>query len=302
MFLPDLNGVERLVVEDVTVIQNEKEVQITTFPVYEEAWRTWREKFEAKYFLSDEQLNKYDQETADAVRKLYERQRKELNEIHAMYLKTLRSGAVDLEKKIDQYRGSFERHKASRVGLNGVGHQQERDWNQMTTLRAEAKGWITELDATGEGLRNGFWRVLTEDQKAYGQMPDIVTAPERVWVPNPITESQMQALDLAVTYGLTAIGLCLMLGLCTRLAALGGIIFLINVMLTTFPISSIYPPMPDMVGHFMFVSKDFIELVALLVIISLPVGRWAGLDFFLWNMIGKRFCRKTEPQPVTTGN
>ena len=38
--------------------------------------------------------------------------------------------------------------------------------------------------------------------------------------------SRIEQISFAVTYGLTAIGLCLMLGLCTRLAALGGAAFM----------------------------------------------------------------------------
>ena len=94
-----------------------------------------------------------------------------------------------------------------------------------------------------------------------------------------------------VTVGLTAIGLCLILGLCTRLAALGGACFLVNVVLSQFPWPTVYPYSPDMVGHFMIFNKDGIELLILLLIAALPAGRWGGLDWFLWNLVGKNLYR-----------
>ena len=42
----------------------------------------------------------------------------------------------------------------------------------------------------------------------------------------------MKQINFAVTFALTAIGLCLMLGLCTPLAALGGACFMCFVVLT----------------------------------------------------------------------
>jgi len=90
-----------------------------------------------------------------------------------------------------------------------------------------------------------------------------------------------------VTYGLTAIGLCLMLGLCTRLAALGGVAFMTFVILTQFPWPTVYPPAPAPVGHALLVNKDWIEMVALWLMVAMPVGRWGGLDFFLNHWIGR---------------
>lgn len=297
MFLPDIDGIERLVVQDLT--NKDGKVVGKTFPVYEEAWERWREEFENKYFMTDAQLDRLDDEDAAETRALYERQRTEMDDIYKLYLRSLRNGAKDVEESIAQYKLALERNRAARHSkADGALFQQERNWNEMLKLRGEAKVWLNEFDGMNKGLENGFWRILTDTQKAYGQAPEIITKPEEVWVPNPITRSQIRALDLAVTFGLTAIGFCLLVGLCTRLAALGAIAFLCNVLMTTLPLANIHPVMPDMVGHFMFVSKDFIELVALLVIVSLPVGRWGGLDYFLWNWIGKKYCKKEE-QPKT---
>ena len=71
--------------------------------------------------------------------------------------------------------------------------------------------------------------------------------------------ARSEQIDFAVTYGLTAIGVCLMLGFCTRLAALGGAAFMCFVVMTQPAFAGIYPPDPHVVGHALLVNKDFIE-------------------------------------------
>jgi uncharacterized membrane protein YphA (DoxX/SURF4 family) len=134
------------------------------------------------------------------------------------------------------------------------------------------KGWLSELDAMTEGFKAGLWRLLDEDQRALGY-------PGLGW--NPLEWPRGEQINFAVTYGLTAIGLCLMLGFFTPLAALGGAAFMAFVVATQPSWPTIYPPAPPVVGHALLINKDFVEMVALLVVATTPVGRWGGLDFFL---------------------
>jgi len=119
-------------------------------------------------------------------------------------------------------------------------------------------------------------------------------------VPLPFVSTRTELLDFAVTWGLTAIGACLLVGLCTRLAALGGAAFLVFVLLTQPPWPTIYPPAPEVVGHALVVDKNFVELVALLFLATTAVGRWGGLDFFLYRWLGqpvlRRFGGGEEPE------
>jgi hypothetical protein len=45
----------------------------------------------------------------------------------------------------------------------------------------------------------------------------------------------------------------------------------------------------------MFISKDSVELLAMLFLASIPAGRWAGLDYFLWHYGGKQLVKKFCP-------
>ena len=136
--------------------------------------------------------------------------------------------------------------------------------------------------------RLGLWDLLSDKQHALGMLPELVPSPQQLPVPVPGVHSRTQALNLAVTYALTAIGLCVMIGFCTRLACLGGAAFLVSVLLTQPPLPWIYPPAPEVVGHALVIDKNFVEMVAMLALAALPVGRWGGLDFFLHHWFGRR--------------
>jgi hypothetical protein len=54
----------------------------------------------------------------------------------------------------------------------------------------------------------------------------------------------------------------------------------------------VYPLDPPQMGHALLVNKDFVEMIALLVIASTLIGRWTGLDFFVYNFLIRPFCGK----------
>ena len=43
-------------------------------------------------------------------------------------------------------------------------------------------------------------------------------------------------------------------------------------------------------GHSLGVNKEFIEMIAMLALAATPVGRWAGLDFFIHNLLIRPCC------------
>jgi len=106
----------------------------------------------------------------------------------------------------------------------------------------------------------------------------------------PVEPSPTWWIDWANMLGLAAVGLCLMLGLLTRLAALGGVGLLTLYYLCMPPLPGL-PDNPMAEGHYLIVNKNLIEAIALLVIASSRVGRWCGLDAFL----GRRTAPGSRP-------
>ena len=288
--LPDLDGIQRI---ELGTVEDENGKKFDTFVVYEDAWQ--------KYF--DEYKKKCPEDKKEKATAIYNQ-----------YLASLRAGAADVKHDIEaflQSRGRFADVKSTI--RNDTSFEQKRRWDMMMGYRREAAGWVKMLDNMGNGLQSDLGRLV--DPELAGLRGEIVTAPESALIPpNPLdiqftiprielalppknsftpsydlsVKSRMDAMDTAVMFGLSAIGLCMMLGFCNRLACLGGAAFLVNVVLTTWPVPGVYPEIPSMVGNFMFVSKDVVELVALLFLATIPAGRWGGLDYFLWHCGGKQ--------------
>ena len=92
--------------------------------------------------------------------------------------------------------------------------------------------------------------------------------------------SNPQMLDnanLITMYGLTVVGVLLMLGLFTRLAAIGGIAFILLFYLCNPPFVGYFYSIPTE-GSYLIVNKNVVELCALAVILLTRSGLVAGLD------------------------
>ena len=86
--------------------------------------------------------------------------------------------------------------------------------------------------------------------------------------------------DLVTMWLLTLVGACLILGLFTRLASVGGLAFLLMVYLAAPPWIGYFYAIPTE-GSYLIVNKNLIEVAALVVIMLTGSGRFAGVDRIL---------------------
>jgi thiosulfate dehydrogenase [quinone] large subunit len=93
--------------------------------------------------------------------------------------------------------------------------------------------------------------------------------------------------DLITMWGLTIVGLLLILGLFTRLASLGGIGFILLFYLCNPPFVGYFYSIPTE-GSYLIVNKNIVELCALLVILVTGSGKYAGLDRLVSGLVGRR--------------
>ena len=93
--------------------------------------------------------------------------------------------------------------------------------------------------------------------------------------------------DLITMWGLTLVGILLVLGLFTRLASLGGIGFILLFYLCNPPFVGYFYSIPTE-GSYLIVNKNVVELCALLVILVTGSGRFAGLDRILHGLFARR--------------
>ncbi len=272
--LDDIDGRERLKTGEVEVTDpkdKKKKIKVPGIPGqrFLNQWNALRLDTEQKYGLDDKQKK--------AAGDAYKDHAKALVKYLALHF-----------EDIEAYFGSLDRFEADKaVGNNGATHQKERVWGRQQELRKEVKEWLTDVEKIGQAYQQRLWSILTDEQREKGSLP--------------VGWTTTDYLDFMLTFSLTAIGVCLLLGLCTRLAALGGAGFLLVVLLNQPPWPTIFPPAPAVVGHALLVDKNFIELVALLVLASTTVGRWGGLDHFVYRYIGEPLLNRKNKKDKPAG-
>jgi uncharacterized membrane protein YphA (DoxX/SURF4 family) len=218
-------------------------------------WNELKQKVIRKYALDDSQ-----QAQAEVI--------------YRRYKEALKTVLAENQKDIKAHFGALDRLEARRAaGNNGAQYQKQRLYDEQRKLDSEVGVWLAGLRAADKGYQEALAGLLTEEQSRQGALP--------------VPWTRMDWIDLAVTYGLTAIGLCLLLGLFTRPAAVAGGCFMIAGVLTQPAWPTIYPPDPPVVGHALLVNKDFIEMVALFLLATTAVGRWGGLDCFVGRAIDR---------------
>lgn len=162
--------------------------------------------------------------------------------------------------------------------------QQQRIWKKQTELQSQLKGWRDELDHIYQQFRDDLDALLDRDQRErVGGVPAAETA-----------ETKIARVDRMVSYGVTAIGLLLMVGLFTRLASLAGALFLLSIVLAQPDWPGLFPVPHPAVGHSLFVNKEFVEMMALFALATTRVGRWGGLDFFIHYLFVRPLFGKRE--------
>lgn len=274
--LDDISGSERLDVEKKTDANGHRTYEmaleqdadghdVPKLAYYAKTWETLKDRVTKGYKFDDEQTAQADQ-------------------LYKTYLASAREYIDDRKEDVLAYFGSRGRFEAAKAeGNNGAKHIREGAWKRERALRKEVDAWIGDLDKMGRNFQTGLWNLMTEEQQNKGP----ITAG---W--NPFHWTREAQISFAVTWALTLIGLCLMLGLFTPLAALGGAAFMFAVVLTQPAWPSIVPADPPVVGHALLINKDFIEMIALLVVAATMAGRWAGLDYFINHLVLKPFLAK----------
>ncbi|MEX2119920.1 MAG: hypothetical protein WD847_10035 [Pirellulales bacterium] len=161
----------------------------------------------------------------------------------------------------------------------GMPYVQERLWSKKAELKAQARTWLAELDR--------IYGLFKRDLDA------LLVGAQRETSPPVEPVRQIEKMDMLVTYSNIAIGACLIAGLFTRLAALGGGLFLLSIVLAQPDWPGLYPPPPPSTGRSLIVTKEFVEMMALFALATTRVGRWGGLDYFIHHLLVRPiFSRK----------
>jgi uncharacterized membrane protein YphA (DoxX/SURF4 family) len=222
----------------------------------QQRWEEYRRLVAEHYNFSDEQ-------SAEA------------GQVYERFEKQLKAFLAEIGEESKQYLEKLQALSAARSTdptANAVPFQQKRYHDEETKLRKQAAPWLAELDRMDRDYKSTLLTLPDPDQR------------QRRGSPNP-PKTDLEKIDLLTTYGLMAIGAGLILGLFTRLFCVAGALFLASIVLAQPAWPTIYPPLPPSAGHSLIVNKELIEMLAMLALAATPVGRWAGLDFFVHSLL-----------------
>lgn len=146
----------------------------------------------------------------------------------------------------------------------------EKLWQVIQQKRVQLVQPVIQLE---QELQSDAWKMLKPEQLAQGQLD---------WDDRPV-----QRINRITIWSLLVLGGLLIAGLCTPVAAVAaaGMLMMFYLAIPPFP-GVPQPPGPD---HTLFVNKNFIEALALLVIAASPTGRWFGIDGLFARFFGRDF-------------
>jgi len=117
-------------------------------------------------------------------------------------------------------------------------------------------------------------------------------------VPEPAAvASDLDRINFVTRWGLTIVGACLLLGLFSRTACVAGAGFLLLFFLAM-PALPWLPANPRAEGHYQFIDKNIIEMIALLTLATTQSGKWLGLDGVVQFLNPFRW-RKARKEPLS---
>jgi thiosulfate dehydrogenase [quinone] large subunit len=148
----------------------------------------------------------------------------------------------------------------------------------ITVLRVMV-GWHFLYEGVAK-LTSASWSAAGYLKQARGPFADVFRS--MAAQPNLLDNA-----NLITMWGLTLVGLLLILGLFTRLASLAAIGFILMFYLATPPFVGYFYAIPSE-GSYLLVNKNLVELCALVVILLTGSGRFAGLDRIVHGLFARR--------------
>jgi len=157
---------------------------------------------------------------------------------------------------------------------------------ELIKLRGELLGTV---DAWNNSLREHVMAELNPEQIEQESKESLGGLAGRLKLPFDLNWSadDLYNINRATMLGLTVCGGLLVVGLFSRLSALGA-----AVLVASFYACNPAPPLGAGMlgdpGHYLYVNKELVECLAALVLATIPTGRWLGLDALIRGLITRR--------------
>jgi uncharacterized membrane protein YphA (DoxX/SURF4 family) len=219
-------------------------------------WRNLIDELKTVPAIADEQEKKADEALSSRLQKL------------ADYLATQAEAITEYRHelwRLDNWRKSPESGEVPFVD--------ERVATKASETAKTPATWVCAVETIDAVLRSDLEALLTKEQRAEANTTAAVD--DALTDPRLTRLSRINVVTTIVTIG---VGVCLLLGLFTRVASIVGALFLLGVILSQ-------PPwLPDSIDT----MSNMIEFAALLVLAGTAAGRWFGLDYFTYALFNRR--------------
>jgi uncharacterized membrane protein YphA (DoxX/SURF4 family) len=213
-------------------------------------WNQYKDRAAQHYGFDNKQLKKADEIVARYQSRLDNYLKQHASDLHEYFLEVERLETARQER------------------TRSVPFQRSRIRAKEDELWGKSAVWLGDVRTLSEQLRNDLADLATDAQRARGVYPIA-------------DRSTPHAMDTTIKYLVISVGVLLVVGLFTRLASLGGILFLGSVMASQ-------PPWIEG-ANTQFFYYQLVEVLALFVLFAMAAGRFGGLDYVIHGLY-RRCC------------
>lgn len=136
-------------------------------------------------------------------------------------------------------------------------------------------------------LYEGLAKFFSPNWTSYGYLMDSQGAFASIFKSLATNPTLMNVADIVTIYGLIIIGLCLILGVFSKWASVGALIFLAMFYISHPPsISAQYILRPE--GSYLWIDKNTIAFFAIIVLLCFPTSNIIGIDRYIERKLNKR--------------
>lgn len=221
-------------------------------------------------------------ERVKSIASLTEEQKQAADVAFARRTQELAEYLASQGEDIAEYQHQLWRLENWRSGADAeVPFEEKRIDAKATETSATPRPWVAQVAQLDQAYLNDLSSLLSSEQRTHqatvAAMEEAQILPQQKWLNN---------VNLFVTVLTITVGICLLIGFFTRLAALAGAVFLMSVIATQ-------PPwLPDASPIAIY---QVVEAAALLVLAGTKAGRWLGLDFLTYAL----FSRHRGPETTS---
>lgn len=153
--------------------------------------------------------------------------------------------------------------------------------------------WLTALRIVigWHFLYEGLVKLVNPNWTAYAYLLDSKGCFSSIFNDLANNSTALSAINYINIYGLIFVGLGLLLGIFSKYASIGGIIFLVTYYISHPPFVGAGYMMPTE-GSYLWIDKNIIEICALMIVIYFPTSHIIGFDRLISK--NKTCCNKTK--------